>query len=168
MKTQPNLTQSDVFISMMKEQPKKEFNPYETLLNYLNIYVKECEGKEKKIKESILNLRIEYIKRVVCNYHLVTFEQINNESRERDTIEIKQFIQFFCRMYAKATYKRIGNVFSYKRKYWQKEKGIDHTTVISNERKIQDLIETDRTIAAKYKDITAIIENDINNGIIRF
>jgi chromosomal replication initiation ATPase DnaA len=165
MNIQPNPTQSDAFIIMMKSRPERDFNPYEILMNYLDIYVKEDKTKFTLIRD----LRIEYIKRTVCNYYSLSFDEVNNNCREKDVMEIKQFIQYFCRKKARATYKRIGKIFTYKTKYKGKSNtGIDHTTVMSNERKVQDLIDTDKVIAAKYKDITAIIENDINNGIIRF
>lgn len=164
MNIQPNPTQSDAFIIMIKSRPERDFNPYEILMNYLDIYVQEDKTKFQAIRD----LRIEYIKRTVCNYYSLAFEEVNNGSRERDVIEIKQFIQFLCRKYARATYKRIGNIFTYKTKYRGNEKGLDHTSVMSNERKIQDLIDTDKVVRAKYLEITAIIENDINNGIIRF
>lgn len=147
------------------EQPNMtEFNPYETLKNYLDIYVKEDKIKSKVIQD----LRIEYIKRVVCNYYSLTFEDINNGCRERDIIEIKQFIQFFCRKYAKATYKRIGKIFTYKTKYRGNEKGLDHTSVMSNERKIQGLISIEKVTKARYREMTNIIEADIEKGIIKF
>lgn len=158
-------TQSDAFISMMKNRPEIDFNPYEILKNYLDIYVKEDKLKSKLI----LDLRIEYIKRTVCNYYSVTFDEINTGVRDTDIVEIRQMIQIFCREVVKAKYKRIGNIFSYSTVYrGNQTKGLDHTTVMSNIRKLQDLMYTEKIIAARYKDLCDIIQSDINNGIIKF
>lgn len=74
----------------------------------------------------------ELIIHAVCNYFLLTIDQVYAKNRKREIVTARQVSMWLMKKYTKMSLKSIGGVFH-----------LDHTTVIHSVTTINNLIETD-------------------------
>jgi len=103
--------------------------------------IAECEQEVRKLTgnpgfaitfvDYILSLEFEQIANEVIKITRVSMEDVVSQSRKTELVETRQLISFYARRLTKATYGEIG----------QKLGGRDHTTIISNVRRVTGLLE---------------------------
>jgi len=103
--------------------------------------IAECEQEVRKLTgnpgfaitfvDYVLTLEFEQIANEVIKVTRVSMDDVLSHSRKIELVTTRQLISFYARRLTKATYSEIG----------QKLGGRDHTTIISNIRRITDLLE---------------------------
>lgn len=86
-----------------------------------------------QIKDSVNELTVSTIKKVVCDYYSLTNKQIVSATRTKNIANPRHIAMYLCRKLIDAPYKEIGDEFG----------GRDHTTVMSACDRVEKLIKTD-------------------------
>jgi chromosomal replication initiator protein len=97
----------------------------------------------KMVAKHLPELTVEHICRVVCDYFHVSPTLIQEKSRKREVVIVRQVAMYFAKDYTNASLTYIGNQLGRK----------DHTTVLYAYKVITDLIETDRTFRARMDEL---------------
>jgi len=100
------------------------------------------------IKETRINLTIEEIQRLVCEYLDIPEDLVRAKTRKREVVQARQVAMYFCKLLTKHSLKTIGLHFG----------GRDHSTVIHAIQSVENQIETD----PKFRDMIEEIRHRIN------
>lgn len=99
------------------------------------------------IKDTRLNLTIEEIQRITCEYFNIPEDLVRAKTRKREVVQARQVAMFFCKQLTQHSLKTIGLHFG----------GRDHSTVIHANQSVEDQIETD----PKYREMIDEIRHKI-------
>lgn len=78
-------------------------------------------------------------------------DSAKSKSRKREFVEVRMYYYKYAYNELKCSYKSIGEVVN----------GRDHSTVISGINELEDLMDTDRTCIAKYNNLLAYLEKEL-------
>lgn len=163
-----NHTQGQIISKCLKTDiPENPKTSIQVVKNYLD---KICPN-EYESYEAIRTLRMNYIARVVCNYHKITFDEVNVLSRKREIVSIRQCINYFIKEYCKRyALVKIGELwtFAHHTKKGVKYSGHDHSTIIASVNTYRDTFETEKSVQRDHYIIDRQIQEDIKNGLIDF
>jgi chromosomal replication initiator protein len=90
------------------------------------------------IKDGRVNLSIEEIQKIVCEYFKIPGDLIRAKTRKREVVQARQAAMYFCKQLTQHSLKTIGLHFG----------GRDHSTVIHACQTVNDQMDTD----SKFKD----------------
>ena len=90
------------------------------------------------IKESRVNLNVEEIQRIVCEFFGIPEDLVRARTRKREVVQARQVAMFFCKALTQHSLKTIGLHFG----------GRDHSTVIHATQSVENQLETD----ARFRD----------------
>ena len=85
------------------------------------------------MQDSKMNLTIEEIQRIVCDYLDIPEDLVRAKTRKREVVRARQIAMYFCKDLTQHSLKTIGLHFG----------GRDHSTVIHANKTVEDQIETD-------------------------
>ena len=100
------------------------------------------------IKETRVNLTIEEIQRITCEYFKLPEDLIRAKTRKREVVQARQVAMYFCKQLTQHSLKTIGLHFG----------GRDHSTVIHANQSVEDQIETD----PKFREMIEEIRHKID------
>lgn len=124
------------------------------LLAYATVRRKEIdlvlarEALRDLVGETPINITIDEIMRIVCEYFHVPQELLKAKTRKREVVQARQLAMYFGKQFTKNSLKTIGHHFG----------GRDHSTVIHACQTVVNQIDTD----PKFKEIVADIRHRIN------
>lgn len=99
------------------------------------------------IKDVRINLNIEEIQRIVCDYFGISEDLVRAKTRKREVVQARQVAMYFCKQLTQHSLKTIGLHFG----------GRDHSTVIHANQSVENQLETD----AKFKETLDEIRHKI-------
>lgn len=99
------------------------------------------------VKETKLNLSIEEIQRIVCQYYSIPDDLVRGKTRKQEVVQARQVAMYFSKQYTKHSLKTIGLHFG----------GRDHSTVIHALQSIETYLEMDM----RFQDTLAAIRHKI-------
>jgi chromosomal replication initiator protein len=107
----------------------------------------------KKIVKEIstsreVNISIDYITKVVCNYYSVEENKVREKNRRKEVVLARQLAMYLSKQMTKSSLKTIGLHFG----------GRDHSTVIHAYNSIEDLITSDVSVKEAVENIKSKIE----------
>lgn len=126
-------------------------NPY--IYAGVPLHVKAKIRNHRGARKLNLTSPNQYITDEICNYFGMTFDEINNQSRKREIVKVRQFILYWQSKLTDATLGRIGKIFT--------NKNYDHSDVIYAKNAYEDLL-TDRIWKKDHEKIKAIFEQTIS------
>ncbi|NBC15930.1 MAG: chromosomal replication initiator protein DnaA [Bacteroidetes bacterium] len=85
------------------------------------------------IKEKRVNLTVEEIQRIVCEYFDIPEDLVRARTRKREVVQARQVAMYFAKQFTQHSLKTIGLHFG----------GRDHSTVIHANKSVENQIETD-------------------------
>jgi chromosomal replication initiator protein len=97
----------------------------------------------KMVSKRPIDLTVEHIRQVVCDYFHVSPTLIQEKTRKREVVIVRQVAMYFAKDYTNASLAYIGNQLGKK----------DHTTVLYAHKVVTDLIATDRLFRTKIDDL---------------
>jgi len=100
------------------------------------------------IKDSRVNLTIEEIQRLVCEYFNIPEDLVRAKTRKREVVQARQVAMYFSKQLTQHSLKTIGLHFG----------GRDHSTVIHANQSVENQIETAPKFSDMIKEISRIIE----------
>ncbi|MDX1545931.1 MAG: chromosomal replication initiator protein DnaA [Rhodothermales bacterium] len=100
------------------------------------------------IKDTRVNLTIEEIQRIVCEYFDMPEDLVRAKTRKREVVQTRQVAMFFCKELTQHSLKTIGLHFG----------GRDHSTVIHANQSVQNQIETNPSFREMVDEIRQKIE----------
>jgi chromosomal replication initiator protein len=100
------------------------------------------------IKDTRINLSIEEIQRIVCEYFKIPEDLVRAKTRKREVVQARQVAMYFCKQLTQHSLKTIGLHFG----------GRDHSTVIHGNQSVENQIETDPKFADMIKEIRQKID----------
>ncbi len=100
--------------------------------------------KKPKTKPSI-----QVIEELVCKYYKIEPDILHVRCRRREVVKAKQTIMYLCRKHTDETLRSIGDFFG----------GYDHTSVLSNARTAQNIIDTDEDYRADIEYLNKYFTN---------
>lgn len=106
------------------------------------------EALRDLIGETQINISIDEIQRIVCEYFHIPQDLVKAKTRKREVVQARQLSMYFAKQFTKHSLKTIGLHFG----------GRDHSTVIHANQTVENQIDTD----AKFKEIVADIRHRIN------
>lgn len=95
------------------------------------------------IQEPRVNLSIEEIQRIVCDYYGIDEDRVRARTRKREVVRARQVAMYFSKEFTSHSLKTIGLHFG----------GRDHSTVIHANKTVDDQIETDPSFRDEVKEI---------------
>jgi len=95
-----------------------------------------------------VNLTIEEIQRIVCDYLDIPEDLVRAKTRKREVVRARQIAMYFSKKLTQHSLKTIGLHFG----------GRDHSTVIHANNTVEDQIETDDQFASMVEEIGRKIE----------
>ena len=95
-----------------------------------------------------VNLTIEEIQRIVCDYLNISEDLVRAKTRKREVVRARQIAMYFCKQFTQHSLKTIGLHFG----------GRDHSTVIHANNTVEDQIDTDDQFASMVEEIGRKIE----------
>lgn len=98
---------------------------------------------EKLIKNTKREISVDYIQKVVCNYYNLSPEQMQNNTRKRETVQARQVAMYFCKNFTKSSLASIGSQIG----------GKDHATVLHAYKTVNNLLETDKNFKRQIEEI---------------
>lgn len=93
---------------------------------------------DKFVKNTVREVSIDYIQKVVCDYFNLPIELIKSKTRKREVVQARQIAMYFAKNMTKASLATIGMHCG----------GKDHATVLHACRTVNNLIETDKRFRA--------------------
>lgn len=90
--------------------------------------------------------------KLCCRFFGYGEDIVRSKCRKNEHVEIRSFYYKYAYNELKCSYKSIGRVVNNR----------DHSTVISGINRIDDLMDTDRTYIAKYNDLMAYLEYELD------
>lgn len=124
------------------------------LLAYATLHKRELdlplarEVLRDLIKESRVNLSIEEIQRITCQYFNIADDLVRAKTRKREVVQARQVAMFFCKEFTQHSLKTIGLHFG----------GRDHSTVIHAIQSVENQIETTPSFGDTISEIRRKIE----------
>jgi len=100
------------------------------------------------MQDSKVNLTIEEIQRIVCDYLDIPEDLVRAKTRKREVVRARQIAMYFCKDLTQHSLKTIGLHFG----------GRDHSTVIHANKTVEDQIETDDQFRGMVDEIGRKIE----------
>jgi chromosomal replication initiator protein len=100
------------------------------------------------MQDSKVNLTIEEIQRIVCEYLDIPEDLVRAKTRKREVVRARQIAMYFCKDLTQHSLKTIGLHFG----------GRDHSTVIHANKTVEDQIETDDQFSGMVDEIGRKIE----------
>lgn len=100
------------------------------------------------MEDTKVNLTIEEIQRIVCEYLDIEEDLIRAKTRKREVVRARQIAMYFCKDLTQHSLKTIGLHFG----------GRDHSTVIHANKTVEDQIETDEQFRDMVEEIGRKIE----------
>ena len=100
------------------------------------------------MQDSKVNLTIEEIQRIVCEYLDIPEDLVCAKTRKREVVRARQIAMYFCKDLTQHSLKTIGLHFG----------GRDHSTVIHANKTVEDQIETDDQFSNMVEEIGRKIE----------
>ncbi len=100
------------------------------------------------IKDTRVNLTIEEIQRIVCEYFDITEDLVRAKTRKREVVQARQVAMYFAKQLTQHSLKTIGLHFG----------GRDHSTVIHANQSVENQIETN----AKFREMIEEIRHKID------
>ena len=85
------------------------------------------------VRDARVNLTVEDIQRIVCEYFGIPEHLVRDKTRKREVVQARQVAMYFCKQLTAHALKEIGQRFG----------GRDHSTVIHAIQSVEDGIETD-------------------------
>ena len=95
------------------------------------------------IGETSVNMTIDEIQRIVCEYFDIAQDLVKAKTRKREIVQARQVAMYFCKQFTKHSLKTIGLHFG----------GRDHSTVIHANQTVENQIETDPKFQQIVEDI---------------
>lgn len=95
------------------------------------------------VKNSVREVSIDYIQKVVCDYFNIQLDAINSKTRKREVVQARQIAMYFAKSLTKSSLATIGLHCGNK----------DHATVLHACRTVNNLIETDKAFRVYVDDI---------------
>lgn len=102
------------------------------------------------ISDTRVNLTIEEIQRIVCNYFNIEEDLVRARTRKREVVEARKVAMYFCKELTQHSLKTIGLHFG----------GRDHSTVIHANRSVEDRLDTD----PQFEDVVEEVRTRIDLG----
>lgn len=100
------------------------------------------------IRETRVNLTIEEIQRIVCEYFDIPEDLVRARTRKREVVQARQVAMYFSKLLTQHSLKTIGLHFG----------GRDHSTVIHANQSVENQIETDGKFSEMINEISHKIE----------
>ena len=100
------------------------------------------------VKNISMEISIESIQALVCEYFKIQQEALKSKSRKREIVQARQISMYFAKKMTKNSLKTIGEFFG----------GRDHSTVIHSCQTVEDLMETDRSFRGYVEEINKQIK----------
>lgn len=100
------------------------------------------------IKETRINLTIEELQRIVCEYFGIPEDLVRAKTRKREVVQARQVAMYFCKQLTQHSLKTIGLHFG----------GRDHSTVIHANQSVENQIETNLKFRESIDEIRHKIE----------
>jgi chromosomal replication initiator protein len=100
------------------------------------------------VKNISMEISIESIQALVCEYFKIQQEALKSKSRKREIVQARQISMYFAKKLTKNSLKTIGEFFG----------GRDHSTVIHSCQTVEDLMETDRSFRGYVEEINKQIK----------
>jgi len=100
------------------------------------------------MQDSKVNLTIEEIQRIVCDYLDIPEDLVRAKTRKREVVRARQIAMYFSKDLTQHSLKTIGLHFG----------GRDHSTVIHANKTVEDQIETDEQFRGMVEEIGRKIE----------
>ena len=100
------------------------------------------------IKEGRVNLSIEEIQRITCEYFGIPDDLVRAKTRKREVVQARQVAMYFCKEFTQHSLKTIGLHFG----------GRDHSTVIHGIQSVENQVETDTGFADRIAEIRRKLE----------
>ena len=104
---------------------------------------------DKFVQNTVHEISIDYIQKVVCDFFKVPVGEIFSSSRKRDTVLVRQVSMYFSKKHTDLSLAQIGASCGNK----------DHATVLYACRAVEDLIATDKHFKNKISEIDKILRN---------
>ena len=100
------------------------------------------------VEDRQVNLTIEEIQRIVCEYLDLAEDLVRDRTRKREAVRARQIAMYFCKQWTQHSLKTIGLHFG----------GRDHSTVIHANQSVEDQMETDEPFRSLVETIGRKIE----------
>lgn len=98
---------------------------------------------DKFVKNTVHEISIDYIQKVVCDYFELPLELLKSKTRKREVVQARQLAMYFSKTLTKSSLSHIGLHCG----------GKDHATVLHACRTVNNLIETDKKFRSYVTDI---------------
>jgi chromosomal replication initiator protein len=98
---------------------------------------------DKFVKNTVHEISIDYIQKVVCDYFELPLELLKSKTRKREVVQARQLAMYFSKALTKSSLSHIGLHCG----------GKDHATVLHACRTVNNLIETDKKFRSYVSDI---------------
>lgn len=98
---------------------------------------------DKFVKNTVREVSIDYIQKVVCDYFNLPIELIKSKTRKREVVQARQIAMYFAKSMTKSSLATIGMHCG----------GKDHATVLHACRTVNNLIETDKRFRAYIEEL---------------
>lgn len=95
------------------------------------------------IKDTRINLTIEEIQRITCDYFNISEDLVRAKTRKREIVQARQVAMYFSKQLTQHSLKTIGLHFG----------GRDHSTVIHSCQSVENQMETDRQFAEMLDEV---------------
>lgn len=98
---------------------------------------------DRYVKNTVREVSIDYIQKVVCDYFSIALDLINSKTRKREVVQARQIAMYFAKSMTKSSLATIGMHCGNK----------DHATVLHACRTVNNLLETDKAFRTYIDDI---------------
>jgi len=95
------------------------------------------------VEDKQVNLTIEEIQRIVCEYMDIEEDRVRGKTRKREVVRARQIAMYFCKKLTQNSLKTIGLHFG----------GRDHSTVIHANNTVEDQMETNEQFKSTVEEI---------------
>ncbi|HEX5003106.1 MAG TPA: chromosomal replication initiator protein DnaA [Bacteroidia bacterium] len=103
---------------------------------------------DKFVKNTVHEISIDYIQKVVCDYFDLPLEVLKSKTRKREVVQARQLAMYFSKNLTKSSLSNIGIHCG----------GKDHATVLHACRTVNNLMETDKKFKTYVSDIQKRIQ----------
>jgi chromosomal replication initiator protein len=103
---------------------------------------------DKFVKNTVHEISIDYIQKVVCDYFDLPLEVLKSKTRKREVVQARQLAMYFSKSMTKSSLSNIGIHCG----------GKDHATVLHACRTVNNLMETDKKFKTYVSDIQKRIQ----------
>jgi chromosomal replication initiator protein len=98
---------------------------------------------DKFVKNTVHEISIDYIQKVVCDYFELALEVLKSKTRKREVVQARQLAMYFSKQFTKSSLSNIGMHCG----------GKDHATVLHACRTVNNLMDTDKKFKAQVVDL---------------